>query len=417
MVGRVSNEGVNMGIGGVRGQNVYITARRVADRIGGPTLLTLTSFVSAGVSFVVNILTARVLGPDGRGAVALVLQLAYISAPIAVFGFPRAQLRSGPGAQGLVGGGRTWLVLALLLLSPIVVFAYELWYFLFVPAAIVAASFQILRSRAIVESSYKVYITSFLAYQASILVGSVILALVHVDEWQWWAVVYFFPSLAVLAISHGAYRKSLNPLLWIRSNWAFAWSGFSHIVIMRADRLALAYFSGSGPLGLYVVVATAIEPIYWVVQSLSDTRTSHVYRNARGKKLVVLVARESIVFGIAAAVGGVVLWYLIVPIFGSDYEAARPLIFPLTVASVFLVLYRQASGIALVRGDTRVMGISEALLALTAIGIYCFAASWFGAGGVAWGSSVVYFLGFVVLVCVAIANSKTNAFCDLNDEH
>ncbi len=368
-------------------------------------LLTLSSLMAACVSFLVNIITARVLGPDGRGSVALVLQIAYIAAPVAVFGFPRAKLRAGVGGRELVGGGRLWLVLTVFLIAPVVGWLYGAWFLLAMPAAAVTASFQVLRSNAIVDGTFLRYFQIFVAYQASILAGTTLFAFLNVSAWQPWAMVYFVPSLLVLLVSFGSFRMELNPIIWLRANWPYAGAAFSSIVILRADRLALGYFAGSGVLGLYVVVATALEPIYWVAQSVADSRTVKEYRVAGLRILAFKLLREAVFYGIAGAAGGVAIWYAIVPVFGEEYESARTLVIPLAIASVCLVLYRQAAGIALVRGQAKKLGVSETSLSVIATIIYVLMSFEFGALGAAWASCLVYLLGFAVLIWVAVSAS------------
>ena len=69
--------------------------------------------------------------------------------------------------------------------------------------------------------------------------------------------------------------------------------------------------------GLYIVVATATEPLYWVAQSIADQRTSDASRATVASKSVWV--RLGVVAAIYAALGGIggwLLYLLIVPIFG-----------------------------------------------------------------------------------------------------
>ena len=367
-------------------------------------LLTLTSLIAAFVAFIVNIVTARVLGPDGRGAVALVLQIAYIAAPLSVFGFPRAKLRAGTGGREIVGGGRSWLLLTLVLIAPAVAWLFGTWYLLAIPAAAVAASFQVMRSNAIVDGNYRRYFRLFVLYQSSILLGTSALALLEVSAWQFWATTYFVPSFLVVLFSFGGFRWELNPLIWMRENWPYAGAEFSSILVLRFDRLAIGYFSGSGALGLYVVVATALEPIYWVAQSVADSRTVSEYRTGGLARLSLKLFRDAVVYGGAGAVGGLVIWFAIVPVFGQEYEEARSLVVPLTIATILLVLYRQAAGMALVRGRLRRLGVSESALSIIAVVTYASLTFGFGALGAAWASCFVYFVGFILLLWVTFTS-------------
>ena len=66
---------------------------QLAQRVRTVATISAASALAAVVAFVVSILSARVLGPAGRGEVATVLQFAYIVAPFVGFGADRLLLR------------------------------------------------------------------------------------------------------------------------------------------------------------------------------------------------------------------------------------------------------------------------------------------------------------------------------------
>src|SRR5688500_12078300 len=68
-----------------------------------------TALAAAVVAFIVNILIARLLGPGPRGEVALVLQGAYVIAPLLALGVDRQALRE-PRRTTLVSHRHVWIL-------------------------------------------------------------------------------------------------------------------------------------------------------------------------------------------------------------------------------------------------------------------------------------------------------------------
>ncbi len=60
--------------------------------------LVLSQFISAGTAFLINIIASRALAPSGRGELALLLQIAYLSSLVMMFGTDRSLLAVYPGA-------------------------------------------------------------------------------------------------------------------------------------------------------------------------------------------------------------------------------------------------------------------------------------------------------------------------------
>lgn len=389
-------------------------AGRFAVRLGsirGASLLTSTSLISAVVSFVINLITARALGPEGRGAVALVLQLAYIIAPLAGLGYPRAVLRyrgdSSDTADALLSGGRAGVVLVLVVLSPIVAFVYGPWYLLSGFVAFVTVAFQVQRSVAVTERRYRKYFLTFVGYQVSTVLGSIALWSIGILDWQWWAAVYFFPGLAVFAFSFRSDRYSLNLIRLIRANWPYIWSAVSSMVLLRSERLMLGPLVGNGALGIYVVVATATEPLLWIAQSVADTRSATFFRDAGRRDLFRVLSRDFVKFGVAATLGGFAIFWLIEPVFGQEYSQGKALVLPLVIGVVMLAMYRLAAGIALVRSSRSLLGNVEAGLAVTAVAVYFVAISLAGSVGAAWACVLVYSVGFLTLFAIGIRRPVT----------
>jgi O-antigen/teichoic acid export membrane protein len=381
--------------------NVSTNRRNVAGRI-----LTIagTSIVAAGVAFVVNIISARVLGPEYRGHVATVLQLAYLVAPLVGFGADRALLRKNderssdvyalPSALAVTAmGAITGIAIGLI---------YGPWAMLAVPTALVTVAFSFYRSVAIESGLVRSYIAAFLLYQVSILLGSILLLFLQIDSWQWWAIVYIVPGFIPAAYSlrrvlrESALRRA-GLVGSLRSNLQLLLASFSRLITTRLNRVVLPVIAGPHSLGLFIVVATATEPLYWLAQSLADHQTSASSGQNYSRSLLSKTLGKSLLLFISlAAVGGVILYLLLVPMFGTEYSEALELVLPLTAASVVLATYRQISGLLLATATPDIVGRVEGIAALVAVFVYPVSIYLWGAQGAAWGSIVVYLVGVIV---------------------
>lgn len=379
------------------------------------------SMLAAGVSFIVNIISARSLGPELRGHVATVLQLAYITAPIIGYGVDRALLRqeegvgpegSGPEASGHEGlsqqGPRYVLpslgavLIALAVVAAIIWPIYGPWIMMAAPAALVTVWMSWYRSDAIRTQKLRGFLIATFGYQGSILIGSLILWLLGVRTWQYWAGVYIIPGIFFAlygfmvvrrnqALPQGGLRES------IRNNAALTWSGLAKLISTRLNRILLPAMVSAGSLGLFIVVATATEPLYWIAQSLADYQTSHSGKgNSRDRRAAARsLAKGSLLFLPLGVVGGAVLWFLLVPLFGQAYEPARAFIIPLTIASILLAMFRHLCGILLAGPHSQKLGVAEGAAAVAAMIIFPIVIYTHGALGAAWGSIAVYLIGVI----------------------
>lgn len=380
--------------------NAFESRRRATGRI-----LTIagSSIIAAGVAFVVNIISARALGPEYRGHVATVLQLAYLVAPLVGFGADRALLRKKneqnsdayvlPSALAIMGMSTiTGVVIGLF---------YGPWAMLAVPTALITVAFSFYRSVAIESGLIRRYIVAFLLYQVSILVGTILLLFLGVGSWQWWAIVYMVPGFipAAYSVRHVLRQSALRRAGLIKSllsNLHLLLASFSRLITTRFSRVLLPVMSGPNSLGLFIVVATATEPLYWLAQSLADHQTSDSNgRNHNRSSLFKALGKSLILFILLASVGGVSLYLLLIPMFGAEYSQALELVFPLTAASVVLAVYRQISGFLLASSTPDVVGRVEGVAALAAVFVYIVSIHYWGALGAAWGSLVVYLVGVI----------------------
>lgn len=343
--------------------------------------------MAAGVAFISNILTARALGPELRGNIAFVLQASYFLAPVLVVASDRALLRSGrDDGDGFHVVGRKWLAIGGTVATIVLFAGFQDWRALIAPGAVVTGWFLLRRAEVLSHGGYRRYLRPFLMFQATILTSHLFLYFLGITAWQWWLAAYVVPALVLLPISPSSRPGRSAPP---RSNLPLLAGSLAKLWSLRGERLILPLIAGPSSLGLYVVVATATEPLFWVAQSLADHNVSHEPpANTRGRvrQLTLLCAP----FALGATLIGLAVWWLVEPIFGSDFADAKPLVLPLALASVALAAYRLVSGWVLASARPAGVGRFETTVATVAAVAYPVGVLLAAAPGAAWATLVVY---------------------------
>lgn len=359
------------------------------------TSMTGTAAAAALVAAVVNIVMARGLGPDARGNVAFLLQVAYFAAPLAILAADRVLLRRRDLADfPSVVPPRVWTLATAATLSVILGVALSSAHVIVGLIVVTVAWFNVRRAQAITAGTLGSYARPFMCWQLLILLGSCALWAMGITSWPLWALVYGLPALLVV-VRPLALPTSTVSRVGLRNSAALTLGALTQSFSLRGERVLLPLMTSPAELGLYAVVATATEPLYWAGQALADHRTSVAKARPNARGVTRLVMKDLALFVPVAAAVGVALHLLIVLIFGNAFTNAVHLVLPLAIASVALVLYRQCAGLLLAHAPHRV-GWSEGMTAVVALGLYTFAIHGWGAMGAAWASAATYSTGFVI---------------------
>lgn len=370
-----------------------------------------SSSVAAGiVGFIANVLMSRQLDPDQRGQVAFVIQTAYVIGPVLMLGVERAVLRpdrpdgSAPRTRHLVP--MAFVVGAALFL------VFRDLRALAAGVALTTAWLVIQRAEAIREHSFATYTRRFLAYQVFLAVSLVGLFLVGESRWYVWLIPYLVPALLVLA--YEAPRVARAPRATFtavdRVSLSLLPATLATILVLRAERVMLPLLASNDQLGLYVAVATATEPVYWIARTLADHRAGRdAGRNTRLPARLRRLSADAAVFTVIAALVGTAVWLLIVPLFGAAYEPARALVLPLSIAAVVLALNRLALSWHLAGPKPGDVSTIEAATAVVGLAAYGTAITLGGAVGAAWSTVAVYGFGLVIAIVVAGVRSRARS--------
>lgn len=375
------------------------------------------SALSAVVAFLVNILSARVLGPQLRGEVAVVLQLGYLIGPLVGFGGDRALVRgferAGNGtstSERTPGVPHLWMVAGSAVIVGAALYPIYGRYALFAAAvSVVTALLSFNRSLAIRTRKLRSFFLCTGLYQASILAAAVVFALLRVENAVWWTLSYFFPGilLALLAwsfVARSRFYWKRGAAEIVRSNVWMVASSLGTLITTRLVRVLLPLMVSHAALGLFIVVATATEPLFWVGKSLADFTSGRQGAGAgwslreRNRAVRREVLRGAAVFATLGALGGMVLYFLLVPIFGQQFAPALPLVAPLTAATIILAMQRHMTGLILAGPRPSRTGYVDGLTALISVIVFPVALHLGGLMGAAWGSLAVYAAGLVLAV-------------------
>lgn len=364
-----------------------------------------TSLLAAGVAFLSNILTARALGPEFRGHIAFILQASYFLAPIVIIASDRAVLRRGRNeGQFFVVKRRQMLIIGILLAAVLLV-SYRDGRALAAPAAMVAGWYLLRRSEVASKGGYARYIRPFVAFQFFVIITHITLFLLGVRAWEWWAAAYATPLVALVFMPAISQRSGTQnrPI----TNFPLLLGSLSQIWSLRGERLIMPALAGPTALGLYIVVATATEPLYWAAQALADHRVGSIPPRGTRNRLRALGASTTI-FAAAAIAVWLALEFLMVPIFGPKFEAAKPLILPLVLASVALAAYRLATGWVLAGPRPTAVGPLELKVAMVALVAYPIGILHAEALGAAWATLLVYCSAVGIALIPAAHNPPTH---------
>ncbi|MFI7073483.1 lipopolysaccharide biosynthesis protein [Micromonospora sediminicola] len=378
-------------------------------------LLLAPQMAAAVVSLAVNILAARTLGPDGRGHIALLLQVGYLTNMFAQAGTDRAYpVHHPPGRPPRAALGDTARlvaptgVLTVAAAVPVVVaaggnLALTLAAFLVAAAAMIVSGAA--RTAAAATGAVRPYAVGATAGQAVLAAAAIALTATRVTDPAVWLAGYACalacaPAVTWALLPHTApaARTDLRPAR--RLGWRLLPAGIATMVMLRADRLMLPWLAGLDQLGVYVIVATIAELAAWPVQAWVDAHANRWHQQHLsgtlnpGRPLLAAAA-----YGLTAGLALLAAAPLIRPVFGDAYTDAGRLLPPLAAATAAYAISRVAVGLGTAAGRARTALTADLPAMLVAVAGYLLLIPRWGA----YGSAVASAVGYTVAAVLAVA--------------
>lgn len=397
-----------------------LTATAVRAAKDASSVLLVCQLVAGGVAFVVNIFAARALAPAGRGELALLLQIAYLSSLGLLLGCDRSLVAvyAGNSVRAVARAcirllrlpSLLGLTVAIVLLTVPAFGDWRTSLAFAVLFAVVNAFVRGIRSIAIATGRHRGFYGYTLVSQGLLMLGCALLFVLRVDNTATWLLTYLFA---------GAMPTVVWIVRWTRSGAAAAQhtGGTGHACLvadrlrqarreglqllpaavansgmLRLDRLLLPAMASAGALGIYASVGTMTELIAWPLLAIADSRLG-VWREAYDRGALSLHRFLSLAIAyalVSAALGGVLIRVLLVPLLGSDYAAAGELVAPLVLAAATLgVSQLLISALTATRHNILASGVEIVGFAVSGVA-YVVLIPPFGALGAAYGSIVGY---------------------------
>jgi O-antigen/teichoic acid export membrane protein len=373
-----------------------------------------------GTAALANVLMARALDPSGRGLIALLLQVAYLSSQLLLLGSERSFIAGYHGSSP-AAGVRAYASLVLrpcagalgLLVLAAVVLPAELRPSRTVLALLAAFTLvnvlvQVVRAVAIATTRYAGYLASTLVSQLLVLATMAGLYVAGATSPAVWFSAYVLanavptaacavywartrggtaPAEPVSRVRVASQRRSVR-----REGLALLPAALANMGMLRFDRLILPALATTAALGLYASVATMTELVSWPAQAYADSRLGG-WRAAHrsGELRVSAVLGGAIAY--AAVVGpilGAATYLLVVPLFGERYAPAKGLVLPLVAAASLYAVSRVSLALVIARGRNLLASGAESAGFVTSLACYVLLIPHYGAYGAAYGSLVGY---------------------------
>ena len=365
-------------------------------------------------ALLVNVLSARALGPSGRGALALHLQITYILSAVLLLGRDRSFLATVAEGGSLRSGTRQMLsLLAMpLTLGLVLSVAVGLGFqssvelqtaalgagYVLVISGIMLSRFD--RSVAIAANSPWYFAGAVLASQIMLIGASIALLISDVTDVTTWFLAYgltlALPFVGAILLS----LKGRGPHdLGSATNRAARKLGMrlvpsvvGEMALLRADRLLIPLLASYYQLGIYVVAATMTELASWPLLQYIDSQTrGWVSRFRQGTLSPWRVFAGASIFSVCLSAAVAIPAYIaILLLFGPDYREAQALIPILSIATALFGISRVAIGLATVAGVAHWPGWINAAGLVASMAFCVLLIPRYGALGASYASLVAY---------------------------
>ncbi|MET8153357.1 lipopolysaccharide biosynthesis protein [Actinoplanes sp. NPDC049668] len=392
-----------------------------------PYLQLLASQVLTGaVALAANILMVRALSTSGRGEVALMLQVVYLTTQLLLLGTERsfvanyhdaapavavrafARLLLVPCVVG-VGAAAVYTSVAPERLNPGPAVVALLVTYGLVETAILATRAVAIAAGRMAEFLYARVLESLL-----LLALLVTLFVAHVSHPTYWILGYLFagavPTVAFLVIWLRQPVGAATPIPPGRNRavrqegLALFPAALSNMAMLRADRLALPALASTSALGLYASVATMTELLAWPLRAYADARLGKWRATHRGGGLNVrpILAAAAVYSLVVAPLVAAGLYLLIVPVFGHEYDPAKAVVLPLVAAAGLYAVSRICLGLLIAKGHSALVSAAEVAGFAVSFAAYLLLIPGHGIVGAAYGS----LLGYGACLVFALVTSR-----------
>ncbi|WJH23708.1 lipopolysaccharide biosynthesis protein [Pseudarthrobacter defluvii] len=383
--------------------------RRIWKKGSTTFQLLVVQLVTAGTAFVVNIFSATVMPPEGRGYLALLVQITYLLTVAAMLGIERPYIADrqadfGDALYELVRLLRPGYLLAVLIISAVATFAVPDSQGLLVAVLLVVVYLvgnvcaRLVRTSYIASGSVSPFLTVSISTQIFLLAASAYLLFTANSSPQHWFLAYGLSGLIALVVVAVAVVKRARAGVRraeerrIRREGLYLLpASFGNTAMLRSDRLLLPALASNAQLGIYVVVATTMELASWPIQNWVDASLNKWRNDGRsaigGRGLMVKAVAATTVLSVLMGIASLIF---IEYFLNDSYADSKTLIVPLGLAAVIYSASRVQQGLMIANGMTKSVSFAELIGMAVSVGGYVLLIPLLGAFGAAAASAVGY---------------------------
>jgi O-antigen/teichoic acid export membrane protein len=387
--------------------------------------LMIAQLITAGTAFGINVLSARSLGPGGRGALAFYLQLSYLLGVLCITGldqsYPASRaVPSRPDTREASGEVLRLAALPVALCVGLIMVAalpspfgagWSLAFAVALSLTVVGGLLTTtLRTAAIAAGNASVFLAVIVVSQAALLATTSVYTATAVDSPLAWLTTYgvtaLVPAMILLLVRRPRPRPQFAAVRRRErlAGLALMPSTIAYMVTLRSDRLLLPAFAGVEALGLYIIVATVTETMGWPAQAYIDANVpiwarAHEHGTLR-PRLICTVSLGYVAVAVTAV--GLVTQALVVPVFGEAYQNSVTLVWPLAAAAGLDTLSRVGVGLSVARSQPLRVAVVEFGAMIVSIAAYLLMIPGGGAHGAAWACVIGYGTGAVLAATAAL---------------
>jgi O-antigen/teichoic acid export membrane protein len=392
-----------------------------------------TNVAVAALSFVSVVITARALGPSGRGEVAFLTTVAYLTSQLASLGVQQAnanlagrrpELSPGLAATSLaiglaagaaagvllagllvafpdVGGGAApWLLALALASAPMLIVQVYLQYLV-----VAQYGFRIANRAWLLTPVINVVVNGTLALTGVLTAGLAVSS---------WVLGQFLTTLVLawaVARRLGGFGRPDGGLA--REMLSFGIKAhFGRVMLVgnyRLDQWILGVIAGSRELGLYSVAVAWAEALFFLPTAINTVQRPDLVRDsaAEAERRAALLFRATVVLTFVTAVAMIVLApFLCVSVFGEEFRGSVTMLRVLALGALGISALKLL-GNALTaqrRPLLETAGIAIAFVATVALDLLLIPAH--GGVGAAVASTAAYTAGGVVMAAIFLRSLK-----------
>jgi O-antigen/teichoic acid export membrane protein len=385
----------------------------------------VTRLAVAALSFGSILVIARVLGPEGRGDVALLTAIATLSAQLAVLGVDEANVNlAGTDRERRPALATNSVVLALLFGGLAIGVLVPLFAIFPGLGGETDETLRILALAAIPGLVLQTYLTflirgefgfgitnlAWLASPAIAFLGNGVLALAGelsvASAFSLWVAAHLLTT-ALLAwyVARRAAGFGRPDLALARRSLGFGLRSHIGRVMMsgnyRADQWFVGAIAGSRELGLYSIAVAWAEVLFYVPTVLVLVQRPFLVRADRpeARRLATKGFRTGVVLTTPLVVGGIVLApFLCTTIFGAEFEGSIDDLRILLIGVFGLLALQQLGNALTAQGRPGLWATAAAAAFVTTIVLDIVLIPPFGGAGAAVASRVAYAVGGTVAI-------------------